>query len=230
VAWTLIANSQARPGGGLGIVAGALPASRALDTVEWQTPSTVKSAVEALASAPNGFDFALTPQAGAGTGWTFDTFYPQQGSARGLVLERGRNLRASGDVAFDAGPGALITDARAIGQSGVYVDAANTGARSRFRRREAVVTVDGSDASSAIVLGDTATRALRTTVRPLPRLDLLPGSPDADLDHVALGDIVTIDVREGWLVLSGLYRVEAIEARPDAGAPEALSVAVSPYP
>jgi hypothetical protein len=102
-------------------VAGALPASRALDTVEWQTPSTVKSAVEALASAPNGFDFALTPQAGAGTGWTFDTFYPQQGSARGLVLERGRNLRASGDVAFDAGPGALITDARAIGQSGVYV-------------------------------------------------------------------------------------------------------------
>lgn len=227
VAWTLIANSQARVGGDLGVLAGALPASRALDVVEWQTPSTVKSAVEGLAQAPNGFDFAVTPQ---GTGWRFDAFYPVQGSARGLVLERGRNLRAGGEVAFDAGSGRLVTDARAIGQGGVWVDAEDTAARARFRRREAVVTVDGSDASSALVLGDRAGAALVRAVRPLPRLELVPGAPDADLDHVAIGDVVEVSIREGWLSLVGDYRVEAIEARPDDGDPEALTLTVSPFP
>lgn len=231
VAWTLIANSQARPGGNIGIVAGSLPFSRALDEVEWQTPSTVKSAVEGLAGAPNGFDFAVNPQAGALTGWTFDAYYPRQGADRGLVLERGRNLRSSGEVTLDAGPsGGIVTDARAIGQAGVYVDAADEAARARFRRREAVVTVEGSDSSSALVLGDTAGAALRTSVRPLLRLELLPGSPDADLDHVALGDVVYVSEHEGWLQLEGAYRVEAIEARPDDGDPEALALAVSPFP
>lgn len=227
VAWTLIANSQAKVGGDLGVVQGSLPFSHALDVVEWQTPSSVKSAVEGLAKAENGFDFSMDP---SGAGWRFDAYYPRRGSDRGVVLERGRNLRSAVRVAFDAGPGLIVTDAKAIGQGGVYVESSDAGARALFRRREAVVTVDGSDASSAIVLGDRATGSLITSVRPLPRLDLLPGAPDATMDSVSLGDIVHVALREGWLVLDGDYRVQAIEARPDDGSPEALTLTVAPYP
>jgi len=225
-AWYLIDASQAKPGGHLGISAGTLPASRAIDVLEWQTPTAIKTAVEQLANVPNGFDFELVP---FGTGFRFNAYYPRQGSERGVVIERGRNLRAGSEVGFDAGPGRIATDARAIGQGGVWVDAENAAARSRFRRREAVVTVDGVDASSALVLGDRAAAALVTEVRPLPRLPLAPGAPDADLDHIALGDVIEVRISEGWLQLEGSYRVEQIEAAIAQDGSEALTLIVSPF-
>lgn len=226
LAWSLIAASQARPNGNVGLVSGSLPVTKALDRVEFQTPTAIKSAVEGLANTALGFDFEVVP---TGTGWTFNV-YAVQGSNRGLVLERGRNLRGQGGVTFDAGPGRLVNHARAIGAGGYYVDAENAASQIRFRRREAVVTADGQDTAANAVLSYRAEAALVPTVRPLPRLALMPGSPDSTLDHVAIGDVVRVVYREGWLRLDGEYRVEAIEANPDAGEPEALTLSVSPHP
>lgn len=225
VAWQLIENTQAKPGGDLGIVAGALPASQAI-SVEWQTPTAILGAINGLASAAQGFDWTITP---VGTGWRFDAFYPRMGAVRGAVYERGRNIRAQAGVSLDAGAGRVVTDATAIGAGGVSVRAEDVTARALYRRREAVVTVDGTDAHNAVVLGDRARAALAGGVRPLPRFELLAGAADATMDDVGIGDIVTVRLREGWLDLTGTYSVEELVAKPDEGDPEAIVLSVAPY-
>jgi hypothetical protein len=228
LAFDLVEIAQARPNGDLAIDAGDLPDSVAR-TVEWQSPTPILGAIETLAESDRGFDFAFAPT--AEYRYRFDAFVPRQGTARGVVLERGRNVAAVLDATVDAARGRVVNAATAIGAGGVYVTAEAEASQVVRRRREAVATLTGDDSSDAIRLGDVARGMLRASApRAAPRLALHPGAPDASLARIGLGDEVTLDVTEGWFAVRGDgYRVEqlAVSLTDEARPVERLEVTVA---
>lgn len=208
-AFDLITVAQARANGSLAIDAGALPDSVAR-TLEWQTPSPILGAIETMADSDRGFDFVFAPT--AAYRYRFDAFVPRQGTARGVVLERGRNVAAVLDAAVDSTRGRIINAATVVGAGGASVAVEDGGSQLARRRRETVTSLDGDDSSDAIRLGDVARGLMRASApRALPRLALLPGAPDAGLDRIGLGDPVGVAIEEGWFGVRGDgYRVEQI--------------------
>lgn len=219
VAWQLISDAQAVTHGDLGIVAGDLPDSVAR-TRRWDTPTSVAAAVQELAELADGFDWSLTPQqAGEGDGLRWDAWWPRQGTDAGLVLEWGRNVAG---VSFQASAAAVRNRATARTSNQIGVSAEDLTSQGLLRLREAEVSA--GDIDDASVLADRAAGELRPTVQILPRLTCMPGA--VDLDSLGIGDTVEVQVRHGWLQLSGPQRVEQIEISISDEGQEQLTITV----
>jgi hypothetical protein len=222
MAWQLIADTQAVPGGDLGIVAGLLPDSVARSKT-WDTRTPVRQAIDELAQADGGFDYQIVP---SGMGYRFDAFHPFQGSTAGAaVLEWGRNIAS---VSFVQDASQVRNYVWAIGQNQISIDADDTASQGVYRLREEVVTT--GDSNDVIYLGDVARGAVVPAPPTVPRLTLIPGAPDASLDQLGLGDVVVVSIRRGWVQIDGLYRIDQIDVSiPDQGGAEQLDVTVAPF-
>lgn len=223
MAWQLIADAQALPNGDLGIVAGDLPASVAR-TRRWDTPTSVAAAVQELADLDDGFDWSLTPQqAGEGDGLRWDAWWPRQGTDAGVVLEWGRNVTG---VGFQGSAGAIRNrvTARTTQQVAVTAEALTSQGLHRLREGE----LSAGDLDDAGVLADLAAGGLRPQVRLLPRLTCTPDA--VTLDDLGIGDTVQVEVRHGWLQISGPMRVEQIDVTVTDEGSEQLAVTVQEEP
>jgi len=223
MAWQLIEDTQAL--GTLGILEGSLPDSVAR-TKTWDTPSPVLAAIRELAGLADGFEFGVEPDT---TGaYRFDVWHPRRGADRGVVLEADRNV-GSVSPTWDAGPGKIANDVTVAGVDQVAVTASDPVSAAAYRLRQRYLSLP--DADEATTLGDRAEAELArdAQMRPSGTVRLLPGAPDANLDAIALGDVVTMDYAAGWARFEGPYRVRSIEvALPDAPSHEALTLTVEP--
>jgi hypothetical protein len=221
IAWQLVSDAQEL--GWLGIAAGSLPDSEARSKT-WDAPTPTLTALQELAGLDRGFDWSIVPVAAGG--YRFDTFYPGQGTNRGVVLEQGRNI-AGLRVRLSAAPTDHANEVTAIGASGITITVTDPTSQLVHRLRQRVVTLP--DADDAVVLGDAARAALADSgLMPLPVITLAPGSEEATLASIGIGDTVEVRVTRGWLELDGPARVEAIDVTLTDEGQEALTVTTSP--
>lgn len=226
MAWALITATQSLPLGDLGILQGQLDDSVARTKV-WDTPTQVLAAIRELAEMDDGFDFAIEPDADGA--YRFNAWHPRRGANRGVVLEADRNI-AKISPTWDASPGRLANDVTVAGVDQVSVTETDVASATVYRLRQRFLSL--SDADDATVLGSRARGEITHDgqVRPTGKVTLLPGAPDANLDAIALGDVVEMDFDAGWARFQGPYRVLGIDIDlPDAPTDEALALTVEPF-
>ena len=88
IAWQMIADTQAQPGGNLGISRGNAPETGVLRDRDYQAGKPVGQALAELGEVVNGFDWEIDGNL------KFNLFYPQRGRSTGLVLYWGREITA----------------------------------------------------------------------------------------------------------------------------------------
>jgi microcystin-dependent protein len=86
IAWQMIADTQAQPGGNLSIVRGSAPTTGMLRDRDYNTGQNVGEALTQLGDVINGFDWEIDANR------NFNLFYPQRGRSTGLVLTYGRDI------------------------------------------------------------------------------------------------------------------------------------------
>jgi microcystin-dependent protein len=86
IAWQFIADTQAEPGGGLGIVRGAAAATGVLRDRDYTAGQNVADALTQLGDCLGGFDWEIDAHR------NFNLFYPARGRQTGLVLAYGRDI------------------------------------------------------------------------------------------------------------------------------------------
>jgi hypothetical protein len=88
IAWQMIADTQALPGGALGITRGAAAATGTLRDRDYDPGKNVGEALSQLGECQGGFDWEIDASR------RFNLYYPQRGRATGLVLTYGRDIVA----------------------------------------------------------------------------------------------------------------------------------------
>ncbi len=221
IAWQLVEDAQAVPGGDLRILPGVLPDTVAR-TKQWDSLAAVKAAIDELASMDNGFDWSIEPDPITGER-RFNCYAPRRGTDRGVVLEYGGNVTAV-SAAVNAGTGGGIVNlGYAVGANGVTVAAQDNASTERYRLREAVQA--SSELDDATVLGDKAA-GLLTSPKLAARLTTIAGT--VTLDDVEPGDTVEVDIDHGWFTYHDTGRVEEITVTwPGDGDQERLELVVA---
>jgi microcystin-dependent protein len=90
IAWQMIADTQAEPGGNLAVTRGAAPTTGVLRDRDYEAGKPVGEALTQLGDVVGGFDWEIDGNL------AFNLYYPQRGRATGLVLYWGRDITALG--------------------------------------------------------------------------------------------------------------------------------------
>lgn len=224
IAWNWINTAQTRAGGSYGITRGEIPASDPTKSVAIEEDTELLEAIVNLSERDDGFDFAVDAAR------RFNVYYPQRGRTTDVVFDSSVNV-VNWQVAEDAGPGSVVTDARIRGGPGSSVQSASdTAARTTYGRREASIQYSGVIDDNT-VLSSYASRVVDDRSEPLlvPTLTLDADHPSIPWGSYWIGDTVQVRLRAGSLVnLDRSYRIVALHVRLDAADNEEIQVELNP--
>lgn len=204
LAWLLIQQTQTRTGGDLRIVQGVgNPTGVSAGAITYSAGDSIGEKVDEIAQKLTGFDWDITPVDASAL--HLDIWYPQRGTARGVVLEYG---------------GLVAKATRTVDSSGYANAIRETGADTLAAREpEAADLATRAEGRWDSVYGDTTITdqvtlnnradwqlAQAETVTPTYTLTLKPGAWQGPA-HIWLGDSVQVVVMSGRLAVNTVQRV-----------------------
>lgn len=171
--------------------------------------------IESLYEFPklaNGMDVSIvyTP-----TTRTMTSYYPRKGSNNGIVLALGANIQDfSLDVDGEQTATTVIVQAEGEGsdrEEGWAMDTSLTGG---VVLEKVYNATPGSSVSSLQAQADRGLKRYRRSIQ-IPSITTTPDALDSLLYAVNEGDVVTVDIRKGWVNLYGLYRITTKALNPN---------------
>ena len=233
IALGLINQTQARPGGALGIGFGVGSTTGVLrDRTEYEAGDPIGDRLQELSEVLDGFDWDITPA--TPTMLNLDIWYPQRGLDRGVVLEYGGLVAG---VTRNVDPSKYANSVRLTGQgpeaggdppAPVEREAADLGTRPEGRWDATYGTSIVTDTTLA-ERGDWQL-AESEVVRPSYTLDLRRGAWGGP-GHIWLGDPVRTVIYSGRLKIDTVLRVEEIDVViPDEGIEDVKITVGGPRP
>ena len=198
IAWQLISDSQALPGGNLGITNSSVT-SGVTRSMTYAEGDVILSRIDELSAFTDGFEWEIDPSL------AFQTYYPYRGNLSGLVLSFGKDI-VSFQRTLDTS-----TFANAVRWSGATGLTAVTAAASTFDatgRWE--IQVGDTNVADQPTLNAKAPWELAkdSTVTPAYQATLTPGwwTPEA----LWLGDAATLSLKSGRLDVFAQLRVTSV--------------------
>lgn len=216
IAWSLVAATQARPGGNLGITRGAIPAGQLRDR-QFEAGAAIGDTIDSLAEVVNGFDWQVDEQR------RLNIYSPRRGVVAGVTLEYGAALldvdrtSASPDFANVVRViGAEKTVARTVASAGIASDV-----RGRWE-----TSVADTDLQLQTTVNDRASRLLADSsdLRETYSATLAPGF--FNRASMGPGDIVTLVVRSGRLNIVEQARITELAFDADESGNDTVKVAL----
>lgn len=214
IAWALVADSQARPGGDLGISRGQLPAGAPRDR-DYQPGKKIGEALDQLGRVIDGFDWDVDPAR------RLNVYSPRRGRSTGIELVWGREIAA---MTRNLTPSAYANALRfngADGLSPVEIESASIGPGGRFE-----ASIGNPDLLLQESVNERAAAELDAAGRIQPgyHLTLMPGwwNPAA----LWLGDTAAVDITAGRLQVSEPLRVEGLTVTLDDAGGETVDVSL----
>ncbi len=205
IVWDLIAYTQAKTDGDLGITRASVPASGITRSLTWYGYDRVSiaDAIADILAAGDGFDFEIKPDK---SWWTY---YPKKGSSLpGVVLELGKNIESYTWLTDAAG---LVTDETAMGSGSgankLLAVSSDSDARTTYGLYESATSYSNIiDQTLLQGQADLDISQLKAP-RDQPSIILKAGDPDATIDSFSVGDHVKVRIDHGWVQVDGMYRV-----------------------
>jgi hypothetical protein len=202
IAWDLIAYTQAKEYGNLGILQYPVNPSGVLRTLSYvgTQETTVLQALSDLAALDNGFDFEITPDK------LWIPYYQRKGQNNGIVFSLDKNIL---DISWARDAQNMANDVTAIGSSTGSAPLISHQADTVFQQTYGLLEASTSwtdvttqAALDAHALTDLATMKIS---RDDPQISVTVDDPP--LDAFSTGDIVLIDAHRGFIDIHGYYRV-----------------------
>jgi hypothetical protein len=217
IVWDLLADTQAQPGGDLGLTQGAWPATGvARPSVTFKAGDSVWDSIKKLSQMDNGFDFEID------AGLAANLYWPARGVDNGIVLDYG-GVVTGVHRAFDP-----AQYANAIRQSGAdAVTPATLSVADIASRPEGRWDAQYGDTqlTTTDMVAKTATTNLARAAAPMPAYSLtLRSGAWGGPGHVWLGDYVLVVVKSGRLSDVVKARVYELDIRVDANDRESVTV------
>ena len=157
---------------------------------------------------------------------TYTTYYPRKGRVKDITLALGVNI-ASFDVDVDGEQTSsqIIVQAEGEGSDREEGYAENRDLLEGIVLEKVYNATPGSAVSS---LTAQARRGLGRYRKPvvIPSITSKPGLTNELLDQVVTGDIVTVDIRRGWMQALGLYRIVGIGLDPNT---DQITFTITPW-
>lgn len=225
IAWGLVADTQARLGGDLGIV-NAATATGVLRTRVFQAGDSVAEKIDEIADTDQGFDWDIVPISPSAL--QFVIWHEERGTNRGVVLDYG----------------GLITQLRREVQPAAYANAIRqTGdASTTPSEREADDIASVAQGRFDAVFGDSGLKPqpavedrahwqmkASQVVRPSYQVTLKRGSWRGP-GHIWLGDPIRLIVYSGRLQVDSTLRVHEISIGIDGDGGETVQLSLNPPP
>lgn len=216
IAWQLIANTQARTGGNLGITRRTGQTTGVLRDRTYEAGKPVGEAIQQLSELDDGFDWTITPEL------EFQVHYPSRGFSSPMVLEYGGAVRS---VARSVDPSGFANAWRVSGAEGadaVTVESADlaTDPRGRFDRQAGFPDV--SEPSTLQAKADYLL-ARHEQLTAAYAVELAPQAW-AGPDDLWLGDVAMVVIRSGRLNVIEAQRVYEIGVDVSADGSETVRV------
>jgi hypothetical protein len=209
IARGLLAQTQNRPGGDLGIDPGTATTGVTRDRT-YEAGDSIGERIQELSEVIDGFDWDITPTSASGL--RLDIFHSQRGLNRGVVLEYGGLVRS---VTRNVDPGEYANAIRVTGDS-----SATTPPTPAERQAADIATVTQGRWDRAFgehtietqaALNDRADWQLAEAqvVTPSYSLGLRPGAWEGP-DHIWVGDTVRLVIYSGRLQVGTSLRVHEL--------------------
>ncbi|MEU7814136.1 hypothetical protein [Pseudonocardia sp. NPDC049154] len=228
IAMGLVNQTQVRPGGSLGIVAGdGSSTGVARDRTEYQAGDSIGDRVQELSEVIDGFDWDITPDGAAAL--KLDIWHPQRGIDRGVVLEYG-GLVAS--VQRQVNPQDYANAVRVSGQIPEGGDTAPT----PVERTASDITTrpegrwDKAFGTSIVTATSLAERGdwqldQAQVVQPSYTVKLKAGAWQGP-DHIWLGDPTRLVIMSGRLRVDNVLRVQEVDISITEAGDEEVSLTI----
>lgn len=217
IAWTLIADSQALPGGDLGITRGLGQTTGVLRDRTYDEGSQLGDLLTQLGDVDDGYDWEIDANL------AFNIFYPQRGNSGGgqyldyggrvLSFKRAIDPSTFGNAIRESGDDSL-TPVTAVG---------SFGAAGRWERQIGDTSILDQPTLTERATADLATSE---TINPSYTVVLKPGwwSPDV----LWLGDTVTFLAKSGRLNINAEYRITQVEVDVGDDGGETVTLTIGP--
>jgi hypothetical protein len=224
IVWNLIAYTQGRAGGQLGIAKGVGQSTGKTRTMTFTLGDYIADDITTVAQLDGGFDWQVTPYGRADL--RLDIFTPVQGTDNGVVFTPGDGRVVSivrttdpstfGNAIFETGQAPPSGSKPSVAS----VEQINPGEQ-RFDK------VIGSNITLTAALADDATAQLARAQVLVPAyvITLKPGSWGGPSD-VWMGDLVTVVINSGRLTVNDQLRVMELAFTIDANGQETLALTV----
>jgi hypothetical protein len=209
IARGLLAQTQIRPGGDLGIDPGTLLTGTTRDRT-YEAGDSIGERIQQLSEVIDGFDWDITPTSASGL--RLDIFYPQRGVNRAVVLEHGGLVQT---VTRNVDPGEYANAIRMTGS-----DSATTPPTPAEREAADIATVAQGRWDKAFGEHTIETQAAldaradwqlaeSQVIQPSYTLGLRPGAWEGP-DHIWVGDTVRLVIYSGRLSVDTQLRVHEL--------------------
>lgn len=231
IAWDLIADAQALPGGDLGVTKGIFTPTGQEKDITFRDGDSVLSCLNTLSQADPGFEFTIDHNR------KFNLYYPRRGVDRGVKLDYG-GLIAHLTRVVDL-PATYANWTRSSGDQqmssedplGWKVERAVPDLATRPEGRWDKEFPNAPELLTETALAGAAARNFAVASDTTPRYDLTfsPGQWEGP-NHVWVGDTVTVHAQRGRLNVATTTRVQTLTLSLDQSNHETVSVSVGPPP
>jgi microcystin-dependent protein len=192
IAWAMIADTQRRPGGNLGIVAGAGTATGIIRDRDYEAGKKVGEAIAQLGEVIGGFDWEIDANL------AFNVFYPYRGRTTGIDLVYGSQITGVNRTLTSTAFANAVRYSGDVGLAAVEVADTTFGPAGRW---DTQVGNPDLKLQQSVVDAAAATLAASDDLIPGYHIELLEGWWDpVDL---WLGDTAALFIRSGRLTVDG---------------------------
>jgi hypothetical protein len=224
IAWNLIAHSQTRPGGTLGITRGSGQSTGRLRTRPYERGQNVGTLIQQLSEVIDGFEYEVSPEL------EFNLFYPQRGSEKDFVLDYGGTVSnisrtvSSADFAnVIGGSGDSGDPDTANPWYGLAAGNITTAPEGRWEKQIGYPDVRLQDTVQEKVEADLVRYG---TIRPSYVLTLRPGYWNGKSD-LWIGDSARLVIKSGRLNVNDIVRVHEVDIKLDENNEETVAITVN---
>lgn len=228
IAAGLVAQTQVRSGGDLGIAPGAGAGGGTVRDRTYEAGDSIGQRIQELSEVVDGFDWDITTPSASEL--SLDIFSPERGADRGVVFEYGGLVRT---VSRQVDPGNYVNALRMSGQApeGSSVEpapverAAADIATAPQGRWDKAFGQTGITTAEALSERADWQLAEAQVIRPSYSVTLKRGAWKGP-DHVWLGDTVRLAIRSGRLKVNTLLRVQTIDVDISDSGDESVSMTI----
>lgn len=227
IAWSLIDDMQAQPGGSLGITRGIITPTKVTRDITFRDGDTILSCLETLSQADPGFEFNVDTER------KFNLYYPRRGMDRGVHLDFGgliSKFTRTTDLRADYGNWTRTVGDLALGVEG-KADRAVPDLSRRPEGRWDQIFAAANELQTQAALSAAAARNFATASDMEPNYDVTftPGKWEGP-SHVWVGDTVRFHARTGRLNVNTTLRVQTLTLDLDESNQETVTLTLGRPP